>query len=244
MHDMFLVYLDYDVNNREERLSIGEEIEYLDQLVEKQGWRYSGVANTYIPMDKKTREETIDDVLQAIASDERLKRYSPKVMSGTLTNACALEEVDVQHMTKPGDIKYNRYEQYYLTNHELAHEIIIDDDKKIRDGYISYLLAEKYGCKVDIMEVPKDSPIAKLVIGHHVKYDSEQKPYVTNTDKRYAWIYAIREAVVPGDILLVRTSKGNAYMKVEKIINIAGKKAVGKYKKVKKNITAENEKNS
>ena len=58
----------------------------------------------------------------------------------------------------------------------------------------------------------------------------------------YAWVYTIREAVVPGDVLLVRTSKGYAYMQVEKITNIARKKTIKRHKKVKRNITAENEK--
>lgn len=242
MHDMFFVYLDYNVDNIEERLFIEEEIMYIDKLVEKQGWKYSGVANIYIPIERKTREETIDKVLQVIASDERLKKYSPKVISGTKTNACASGEIAAQHMTKANDVKYNRYEKYYLENNELAHGIIVDEDKNIRDGYISYLLSEKYGCNVDIIEVPKESSISKLVIGHHVEYNTEQKTYVIKTNKRYAWIYTIHEAVVPGDILLVRTSKGNAYMQVEKITNIAGKKAINGYKKVKRNITVENEK--
>lgn len=241
MHDMFFVYLDYNVDNMEERLFIEEEIRYIDRLVEKQGWKYSGVANIYIPIERKTREETIDKVLQVIAVDERLKKYSPKVISGTKTNVCALREITVQHMTKANDAKYNRYEKYYLENNELAHGIIVDEDKNIRDGYISYLLSEKYGCNVDIIEVPKESPISKLVIGHHIEYDTEQKTYVMKTGKRYAWIYTIHEAVVPGDILLVQTSKGKAYMQVEKITNIAGKKVINGYRKVKRNITVENE---
>ena len=157
-------------------------------------------------------------------------------------NTRILKEIDIQNMTEPSTVKYNRYEKYYLENTELSHGIIVDENRRIRDGYIAYLLLEKYGCNVDIMEVPKGSPIAKLVIGHHVEYDAEQKTYVMKTGKRYAWVYTIREAVVPGDILLVQTSKGYAYMQVDKITNTAGKKAIRRYKKVKRNITAETEK--
>lgn len=242
MHDMIFVYLDYNSDDEEEWVRVEEEIKYIDTLVEKQGWKYSGVANMYIPMERDSREETITGVLEAIGSDERLRKYSPKVISGMQTNSCTLKEIDIQHMTEPSTVKYNRYEKYYLENTELSHGIIVDENRKIRDGYIAYLLSEKYGCNVDIMEVPKGSPIAKLVIGHHVEYDTEQKTYVTKTGKRYAWIYTIHEAVVPGDILLVRTSKGDAYMQVEKITNIAGKKTIKRYKKVKRNITVENEK--
>ena len=242
MHDMIFVYLDYNSDDEEERVCVEEDIKYMDTLIEKQGWKYSGVANMYIPMERDTREETITGVLEAIGSDERLRKYKPKVISGMQTNSCSLKEIDIRHMTEPSAIKYNRYEKYYLENTELSHGIIVDENSKIRDGYIAYLLSEKYGCNVDIMEVPKGSPIAKLVIGHHVEYDTEQKTYVTKTGKRYAWIYTIHEAVVPGDILLVKASKGYAYMQVEKITNIAGKKTIKRHKKVKRNITAENEK--
>lgn len=241
MNDMIQVYFDYDVDNLQERIGIEKEIQYLDELVEKYGWKYSGMVNVYIPIVRETREETVGKVTEAIASDERLKKYSPKIMSGTLTNACELGEIEVQHMTKPMDVKYSRYERYYLGNKELAHGIIVDETKKIRDGYISYLLAKKYGCKIDIIEVPKKSAISKLVIGHHVEYDEEQNTYIEKSDKRYAWIYNLKEAVVVGDVLLVQTRKGHAYIQVKKITNIAGKAAIRKYKKVIGNITALNE---
>lgn len=241
MYDTIHVFLDYDIDNLEERFGIEKEIQYLDELVGKYGWKYSGFANTYIPIVRETREETAGKVAEAIASDARLKRYSPKIMNSTLTNACALGEIDLQHMVKPSDIKYSRYEKYYLENKELAHGIIVDENKKIRDGYISCLLAKKYGCKVDIIEVPRKSDISKLVIGHHVEYDMEQNTYIAKSSRRYAWIYNLKEAVVVGDILLVQTSKGHAYMQVEKITNIAGKNMISKHKKVICNITALNE---
>ena len=241
MNDTIHVFLDYDVDNWEERLGIEKEIQYLDTLVEKHGWKYSGFANVYIPIVRETREETVSKVIEAITSDERLKKYSPKIMIATLTNACNLGEIELQHMTKPWDVKYSRYETYYLENKELTHGIIVDENKKIRDGYISYLLAKKYGCKVDIIEVPKESAVSKLVIGHHVEYDKEQNTYIVKQNKSYAWIYNLKEAVVLEDILLVQTSKGHAYMQVERITNIAGKDEICKYKKVIGNITALNE---
>lgn len=241
MNDMMQVYFDYDVDNIQEKIEIEKEIQYLDELVEKHGWKYSGMTNVYIPITRETREETIGKVIEVIISDERLKKYSPKIMSGTLTNACELDEIEVQCMTKPRDVKYSRYERYYLENKELVHGIIVDEDKTIRDGYISYLLAKEYGCKVDIIEVPKKSDICKLVIGHHVEYNEEQNTYLAKTNKRYAWIYNLKEAVVVGDILLVQTRKGHAYMKVERITNIAGKAAISKHKKAIGNVTVLNE---
>ena len=44
-----------------------------------------------------------------------------------------------------------------------------------------------------------------------------------------------------GDILIVQTSKGHAYIQVEKITNIAGKDEISKHKRVIANITALNE---
>jgi len=241
MNDTIHVFLDYDVDNWDERLEIEKEIQYLDTLVEKHGWKYSGFANVYIPIVRETREETVSKVVEAIVSDERLKKYSPKIMNATLLNACNLGEIEFQHMIKPRDVKYGRYETYYLEHKELAHRIIVDENKKIRDGYISYLLAKKYGCKADIIEVPKRSAVSKLVMGHHVEYDKEQNAYIVKKSKSYAWIYNLKEAVVTGDILIVQTSKGHAYMQVERITNIAGKDEIRKYKKAIGNITALNE---
>lgn len=136
MNDMIQVYFDYDVEDLQERIRIEQEIKYLDELVEKQGWKYSGMMNVYVPITRETREETIHKVIEEIMSDERLKKYSPKIMRGTMTNACQLDEIEVRHMSKPRDIKYGRYERYYLENKELVHGIIVDEDKKIRDGFI------------------------------------------------------------------------------------------------------------
>ena len=238
---MIQVFLEYNAEDLQERFNIQNEIKYLDELVKKHGWKYSGWSNVYIPIVRETREETVGKVIEAIESDERLKEYSPKIMSGALINVCELGKIEVQHMTSPMEVKYSRYERYYLENKELTHGIIVDETKKIRDGYISYLLAKEYGCKVDIIEVPKESNISKLVIGYHVEYNEEQHTYIQKSDKRYAWIYNLKEAVVVGDILLVQTRKGHAYMKVERITNIAGKEAISKYKKVIGNITILNE---
>ena len=45
MNDMIQVYFDYDVDNLQERFGIEKEIQYLDKLVEKYGWKYSGIYN-------------------------------------------------------------------------------------------------------------------------------------------------------------------------------------------------------
>ena len=241
MNDKMYIYFGYVADNREKRREIKEAKRYLDELVDKYGWKYSGWVNCYIPKVRDTREETVDRVKDAIKSDERLKKYFPKVMISTLTNICGLEEIEVSNMTDPEDAKYSRYERDYLETKELTHGIIVDETKKIRDGYISYLLAKKYGCKVDIMEAPSESPIYKMVVGHYVEYDEEQHKYISKDYKIHSWIYNLEEAVVVGDILIVQTSEGQAYIEVYHVTNTAGKGVTNRYKKAVANVTALNE---
>lgn len=47
----------------------------------------------------------------------------------------------------------------------------------------------------------------------------------------------VRKNVI-GDILLIQTRKGHAYMQIERIANFAGKDAIRKQEKVISNITA------
>ena len=133
MHDMILIYLDFDGDDVEERLRAETDIRYMDKLIEKQGWKYSGIANYYVPIERATREETVDNVYEVITSDERLKKYSPRIINSTEIRVCSLGEIDLHSMVNPKDAKYNRYEKYYLENKELAHDIIVDEDKRIRD---------------------------------------------------------------------------------------------------------------
>ena len=39
------------------------------------------------------------------------------------------------------------YEKYYQKKHQLPHAIVVDENKQLRDGYISYLLAKKYNVR-------------------------------------------------------------------------------------------------
>lgn len=86
MNDIIQVYFDYDPTDLQERYKVGDDIKYLDELVKKYGWKYSGIMNMYIPIVSETKDETIDKVIEAIVSDERLKGYSPTIMIGTKTN--------------------------------------------------------------------------------------------------------------------------------------------------------------
>ena len=73
------------------------------------------------------------------------------------------------------------------------------------------------------MEAPSESPIYKMVVGHYVEYDEEQHKYISKDYKIHSWIYNLEEAVVVGDILIVQTSEGQAYVEVYHVTNTAGK---------------------
>lgn len=54
--------------------------------------------------------------------------------------------------------------------------------------------------------------------------------------KRYVWIYALKEPVIPGDILLVKTKRGTDFICVESINYAAGEEFCSIYKKVEKHL--------
>lgn len=47
-------------------------------------------------------------------------------------------------MSEPLPEKIWYYEQYYQKTKKLPHAIVVDEDRQLRDGHISYLLAKKY----------------------------------------------------------------------------------------------------
>ncbi len=137
-------------------------------------------------------------------------------------------------MTKPQPEKLLYYEDYYKKVGNLAHDILINEDNQLCDGYISYLLAQKYRLHPDIYQVLNGQPYRKVVCGRHVKF--EEGEWRIKSDKFYNWIYTLKEPVVPGDILQVETSQGLAYMLVEKVGYLTGKEFCNEHKKVREHI--------
>lgn len=231
MNEMFSVYLDFTPDNKH----IEEVIDHMDQVIEANGWKYAGFSNVYLPIDQNTKDETIETTEHALKSTTWLKPYNPKIMVGHLTNAFELEAIDVSGMTMPSESKMRRYEEYYNQTGLLPHPIIVDENGKLRDGYISYLLAKKYNAKVDIMSSRSNLPVKKIVTGSHVAWDGEN--YSAKARKFYSWIYDLKKAVLPGDILLVHTRKGLRYMRVARIDYVTGVRACSGHRKVKRNET-------
>lgn len=232
MNEMFAVILDFKPDD----LEIEEVINRMDEVIEKEGWKYMGFMNLYSPVDQSTRDETIHNVRRALEHTKWLKPYNPRVLVGNWGDSMKAEDIDVSGMTAPSKIKLKRYEDYYNLTKSLAHSIIVDEQGRIRDGYISYLLAWKYSANVNILSTWSSQPVKKIVIGKHVEWDGE-KCY-EKSGKYYCWIYDLKEAVIPGDILLVHTSKGLAHMQVSRINYITGSTLCSKYRKVKRNETA------
>lgn len=125
---------------------------------------------------------------------------------GTLTSACSIKEI---------------------------HAIVVDEDKQLTDGYISYLLAKKYNVHADVYERVAEQPLRKIVRGFHVKFSDGK--WRKKSRKRYIWIYTLKAPVVPGDILMVNTKTGKDFICVDKIEYVAGK-FCSKYKKVRKHL--------
>ena len=112
------------------------------------------------------------------------------------------------------------YEKYYQKKHQLPHAIVVDENKQLRDGYISYLLAKKYNVRADVCEMISGQPMRKIVKGIHVKFSDGN--WRKKGNKRYVWIYTLKEPVIPGDILLVKTKRGTDFICVESINYVAG----------------------
>ena len=81
-----------------------------------------------------------------------LKDILACTLAGTWTNACPLEEIQTDAMSEPSPEKLRYYEQYFEKTHELPHAIAVDENRQLRDGYVLYLLAKKYGVSAEVCE--------------------------------------------------------------------------------------------
>lgn len=77
-------------------------------------------------------------------------------------------------------------------------------------------------------------PLRKIVKGRHVVLSNGK--WKKKSNKRYIWIYTLKNPVVPGDILLVNTKKGRAYICVDRIEYAAGQGFCSRYNTVKKHM--------
>lgn len=231
MNECLTVYLKLDMEKSAEN---EELIERIDELLLTVGMKYSGVMNMYIPVDRQNRDQAVFRAEELLMNTDWLRDILAYKEIGQMTNACPMEMIQTDMMSHPSQEKLWYYEQYYQKKHKLPHAVVVDENKQLRDGYISYLLAKKYNVSVDVCEMVSGQPLRKIVIGTHVKFTKGN--WRKKDKKRYVWIYALKEPVIPGDILLVKTTRGTDFICVDSINYAAGKEFCSKYKKVEKHL--------
>ncbi len=198
------------------------------------GMKYSGIMNLYTSIDEQKRDQTVFRAENLLRNTDWLKDILSHISIGTITNACLLDELQTDLMSNPSPEKLWYYERYYQETKQLPHAIAVDENKQLRDGYISYLLAKKYDARAEICEMVSGQPLRKIVKGRHVVFSDGK--WRQKSNKRYIWIYTLKEPVVPGDILLVNTKKGRAYICVDRIEYVAGQGFCSRYNTVKQHM--------
>lgn len=209
-------------------------IRRIDSFLLDYGLAYSGVRNLYIPTEAVGRDHAVFAACDALKKADWLKDGLAYVSVMNQTDVCPLEQIRPDDMSEPSAAKLAYYEEYYRSSRELAHGIVVDEERKLRDGYISYLLAGKYGIRPDIYEALAGSPLRKVVKGRHAVQDGGT--WRIKKGRRYSWTYSLKAPVVPGDILKVRTKKGQMYMCVEQIAYVTGEEFCDDYSAVIKHM--------
>ena len=193
----------------------------MDKLLLKNGWEYTGFRNMYRPVQGTENDETWHKAEMAVLEDEKLKKYKPYFVFGVMTSHCGLSEVVIKGMSPVTEEKLKAYEEYYDRKKTFAHGIVVDENNILRDGYATYLIAKEKNASPAIMCARSTQPIRKIVSGVHVR--ETEDGFEDKRDNRiYTWYYDLRDAVLPGDILCVRTKYGKSLIRVDKISYVAG----------------------
>lgn len=162
MNDSLSVYLNLDMENRSRN---EEVIRRIDELLLTVGMKYSDIMNIYVPVDRKKRDQAVFQAEELLRATDWLKDILAYTMVGTLTNACPVKEILTDRRSNPFPEKLWYYEQYYQKTGQLPHAIVVDENKQLRDGYISWLLAQKYDVQTDVYEMVSEQPLRKIVKG-------------------------------------------------------------------------------
>ncbi len=232
MNETLSILLSFDPDKQGMRNIIGK----MNKLIENEGWVYTGLLNLYKPLDPLNRDETIYQVISVLENTDWLKPYKPRAHAVHKQAAIPLQDIDTSNMELPCEDKWKRYEDYFHLSNSLPHGIIIDENGKIRKGYISYLLALKYSVEAEVFSSWSFQPVMKAVRG--VCLRPKGLPRFRTDKKADTWIYDLGDPVVPGDILLARTDDGFSRIKVSRIDYITGNTACTMYRKVMKNETS------
>lgn len=125
---------------------------------------------------------------------------------------CRLDEIDIGDMSEPKPEKMDKYREYFeehgISEYELTYPnpIVIDQNKRLLDGYTSYLIMKEKGFTyAECILADGRNNLNKYICGVHLPEKS---------GKVYRWAYFLRDAVVPGDELLVDTCHGKQVVRV------------------------------
>lgn len=219
--------------------SIGDTLviqKRLTDILKPCGMRYFTGRSLYKPDDPDRRDDIMYDAMKLLSQCEWIDNKNVGIFVIDDIISISFSDIDCSGMVEPKSEKYMYYEDYFKKTGRMAHNILIDENNQIVDGYVSLLIADKHKDNMkkwqnpEIYKVNALVPHAKVVIGRHV--DMSGTDIIIKEPQYFAWIYNKKEPVVPGDVLKVNTRKGEAYMVVEKIKYIAGKKKCAEYKKV------------
>lgn len=218
MNEALAVFLNLDVQKLAENNAF---IERIDELLLQSGVKYTGFNNMYRPVEMRDRDAAVFAACRLLKETDWLKDKLADISIINRLDVCSMDRIRFEDMSEPSAAKLEYYENYYRKSHKLAHGIVVDEHGKMRDGYTSYLIAQKYGLHPDIYEAFSGQPLMKIVRGRHIFRDRAE--WKVKSDKFYTWNYTLKAPVVPGDVLKVRTQKGKAFMCVEEIHYITGK---------------------
>lgn len=140
-------------------------------------------------------------------------------MAVELTSVLNLDKINVSGMSAPKPDRLKYYENYYLAEGRFANAVIVDECWNIRSGYMTYLLARKYGVRPPIFEVRASKPLKKVVRGRYASCPEGEPRSAAR--RQGTWLYTLKEPVVPGDILRVESRGGASNIRVEAVEYIA-----------------------
>lgn len=162
-------------------------------------WVFS---NMYLPEKGYDADLTIYSGKKALEETEWLK---DKVYIGIMQSVdhCRLDDICIEGMSEPDPEKVKKYRSYF-EEHGLSERIVTypnpivnGRDKKLLDGYISYLIMKEKGFTHAVcLLMEEGEAVKKYVCVVHMPGKNK---------KKYHWAYPLREAVVPGDLLLADT---------------------------------------
>lgn len=231
MNEGLAIFLNIDKRKAVENEAL---IKRIDELLLGSGIKYSGFNNVYSPVEVKDRDDAVFTACRVLRNTDWLKNKLAYVTIINRVSVCSMDQIRSEHMSEPSSAKLEYYEKYYQKSHTLAHGIVVDEHGQIRDGYVSYIIAKKYGLHPDIYEAFAEQPLKKIVRGEHMLKDGDA--WKAKSDKIYTWNYSLKDPVVPGDILEVRTQKGKAFICVREIDYITGKEFCKEHRNVIKHI--------